>query len=280
MPKEEERREKVVLRQIPTHNNYNAHNSGKYNVEDYLTKGNTVNSKFAKMEKRQRLKASSLPLAATPPRQQLPNSPQDFYLSDNGDGEEIDDVDALTESLCEEEIEWYCTSIKSEHLTNVDLTLLKKRESKISKSMDTQFEISKSTIIEMMKRYLEKEEKTTNKVANEYKSRMNEHDEQKIGWLKKLQLEFEEYQKETENLLEALEKNYTESLRHRREFDKEIEQILHDQEQEVAQIQEKILDSSQHIRHALAAAAKAIFSYYSEVSQRPNLNKQLHSLFK
>ncbi|CAG8524368.1 12414_t:CDS:2 [Ambispora gerdemannii] len=248
-------------RQVPTHNNQNNYNGSKCNVEDYFSNCSVANSRFAKFGKRQRFKASRLPLAATPPRQIQRTSSKYDLVNDIQQQQQQQYPRGYVQQLSNPN---HQDGMEVNELMLSLAALLKKRESQIAKSMDTRFEISKSTIVEMMKRYLEKEERMMSKVATEYKTRMDEQDEQKVGWLKKLQLGFEEYQKKTEDLLEALEKNYTESLRDRREFDKEIEKISREQEQEIAQIQEKIHDSSQHIRHTLAAAAKALFfSYYS-----------------
>ncbi|KAG9305054.1 hypothetical protein G9A89_007457 [Geosiphon pyriformis] len=151
--------------------------------------------------------------------------------------------------------------------------VLKKRETQIAKSIDNQFEISKTTMIEILKSYLEKEDNITNKIVSEYKTRMDEFAEEKLNCLRKLRLGFEKYQLTTFNLLENLDKNYSQCLRARREFDKDMEQLQHVQEVEMAQLQEEIHNSSEHFHHLLANAAK-------ESSQKPSISKQLQSFFK
>ncbi|KAF0395544.1 anamorsin [Gigaspora margarita] len=102
---------------------------------------------------------------------------------------------------------------------------LKKRENQIAKSMDQRFELSRITVTNALGCYIEEEDNITTKVASEYKHRMDEYAEEKRNCLRKLRLGFEKYQLIISDLLEALDKNHSQSMRARRDFEKDIAHI-------------------------------------------------------
>ncbi|RHZ72571.1 hypothetical protein Glove_242g71 [Diversispora epigaea] len=173
--------------------------------------------------------------------------------------------------------------------------ILKKRENQISKSVDKEFEISNSTIISTLSSYIGKDDDISNKIGSEYKHKMDEHAEDKLNNLRKLQLGFEKYQLIKTNLLEALDKNYSHLLRVQRDFEKDMkhmreycallyimvikmeiimEVITETRHQtEITNLYEEIEKYSQHLCKNMENAAK-------ETRRRPSISKQLNSLFR
>ncbi|RIA94470.1 hypothetical protein C1645_760026 [Glomus cerebriforme] len=149
---------------------------------------------------------------------------------------------------------------------------LKKREIQISKSMDKLFESSVLTITETLSVYLEKEDNIINKIACEYKSRIDEHTDEKLNWLRKLRLGFEKYQLTASTLLEALDKNHSQNLRAKRNFMKDMEQIHSIHQSEIAKLYEEIDKSIEHFHKIMSIAVK-------ETQRKPSFANQLKSLF-
>ncbi|GBC02222.1 hypothetical protein RclHR1_04500010 [Rhizophagus clarus] len=150
---------------------------------------------------------------------------------------------------------------------------LKKREIQISKSIDKLFESSMAINTETLSLYLEKEINIINKITYEYKNRMEEHTDEKLNWLRKLQLGFEKYQLTVSTLLETLEKNHSQNLRARRDFMEEMDRIHSIHQSEVTKLYEEIDKSINHFHKIMSNAVK-------ETQRKPSLTSQLRSLFE
>ncbi|GES78271.1 hypothetical protein GLOIN_2v1533841 [Rhizophagus clarus] len=138
---------------------------------------------------------------------------------------------------------------------------LKKREIQISKSIDKLFESSMAINTETLSLYLEKEINIINKITYEYKNRMEEHTDEKLNWLRKLQLGFEKYQ------------NHSQNLRARRDFMEEMDRIHSIHQSEVTKLYEEIDKSINHFHKIMSNAVK-------ETQRKPSLTSQLRSLFE
>ncbi|CAG8498636.1 10829_t:CDS:2 [Funneliformis mosseae] len=117
---------------------------------------------------------------------------------------------------------------------------LKKREIQISKSMDEKFESSKMAMIEILSVYLEKDDNFTNKIASDYKDKMDEYAEERSNCLRKLLFGFEKYQLTASTLLESLEKTQSNNLRVRGDLEKDLERMRSIHQREMNQLRENI----------------------------------------
>ncbi|CAG8781538.1 25008_t:CDS:2, partial [Racocetra persica] len=137
---------------------------------------------------------------------------------------------------------------------------LKKRENQFSKSMDKRFELSRITVTNALGSYIEKEDNITTKVASEYKHRMDEYAEEKRNCLRKLRLGFEKYQLIMSDLLEALDKNHSQSMRARRDFEKDITHIQTIHQSEITRLYEEIEKTTSCFHKTMESAAKVRIS--------------------
>ncbi|CAG8556910.1 19447_t:CDS:2 [Cetraspora pellucida] len=137
---------------------------------------------------------------------------------------------------------------------------LKKRENQISKLMDKRFELSRITITNALGSYIEKEDNITTKVASEYKHRMDEYAEEKRNCLRKLRLGFEKYQLIMSDLFEALDKNHSQSMRARRDFEKDITHIQTIHQSDITRLHEEIEKTTSYFHKTIESAAKVRIS--------------------
>ncbi|CAI2173207.1 385_t:CDS:10 [Funneliformis geosporum] len=149
---------------------------------------------------------------------------------------------------------------------------MKKREIQISKSMDEQFESSKMTITEFLSVYLEKEDNFINKIACDYKDKMDEYADERLNCLRKLRFGFEKYQLTASTLLETLENNHSQKMRTRRDFDKDIERMRSIHQLEIKQLCKKIEEFSESFHKTMSIIAK-------ETQRKPFAN-ELKSILK
>ncbi|CAG8453799.1 6245_t:CDS:2 [Scutellospora calospora] len=117
------------------------------------------------------------------------------------------------------------------------------------------------------------EDNITTKVASEYKHRMDEYAEEKRNCLRKLRLGFEKYQLIMTDLLEALDKNHSQSMRARKDFEKDIMQIQTVHQSEITRLHEEIEKTTSYFHKTMESAAK-------EFLQKPSITKQFKSLLK
>ncbi|RIB11326.1 hypothetical protein C2G38_116905 [Gigaspora rosea] len=150
---------------------------------------------------------------------------------------------------------------------------LKKRENQVAKSMDQRFELSRVTVTNALGCYIEEEDNITTKVASEYKHRMDEYAEERRNCLRKLRLGFEKYQLIISDLLEALDKNHSQSMRARRDFEKDIAHIQTIHQSEITRLHEEIEKTTSYFHKTMESAAK-------EFLQKPSITKQFKSLLK
>ncbi|CAG8681435.1 22519_t:CDS:2 [Rhizophagus irregularis] len=129
---------------------------------------------------------------------------------------------------------------------------LKKREIQISKSIDKLFESSIAINTEILSVYLEKEVNIINKIAYEYKNRMDEHTDERLNWLRKLQLGLDKYQMTASTLLENLEKNHSQNLRTRKDFMEDMERIHSIHQSEITKLYEEIDKSTEHFHKVMS----------------------------
>ncbi|CAG8585881.1 16448_t:CDS:2 [Cetraspora pellucida] len=133
-------------------------------------------------------------------------------------------------------------------------------ENQISKLMDKRFELSRITITNALGSYIEKEDNITTKVASEYKHRMDEYAEEKRNCLRKLRLGFEKYQLIMSDLFEALDKNHSQSMRARRDFEKDITHIQTIHQSDITRLHEEIEKTTSYFHKAMESAAKVRIS--------------------
>ncbi|RGB29556.1 hypothetical protein C1646_672348 [Rhizophagus diaphanus] len=151
---------------------------------------------------------------------------------------------------------------------------LKKREIQISKSIDKLFESSIAINTEILSVYLEKEVNIINKIAYEYKNRMDEHTDERLNWLRKLQLGLDKYQLTASTLLENLEKNHSQNLRTRKDFMEDMERIHSIHQSEITKLYEEIDKSTEHFRKVMSISVK-------ETQRKSSFTtSQLKSLFE
>ncbi|CAG8439040.1 8549_t:CDS:2 [Funneliformis caledonium] len=117
---------------------------------------------------------------------------------------------------------------------------LKKREIQISNSMDEEFESSKMAMIEILSVYLEKDDYFTNKIASDFKDKMDEYAEERSNCLRKLLFGFEKYQLTASTLLESLEKTQSNNLSVRGDLEKDLERMRSIHQREMNQLRENI----------------------------------------
>ncbi|CAG8623946.1 18153_t:CDS:2 [Acaulospora morrowiae] len=150
---------------------------------------------------------------------------------------------------------------------------LKRREDQITRSINKEFEISRATMTSTLSAYIDREGEITNKLASEYKHRMDEHADEKLDCLRKLRLGFEKYQLTMFTLLEILDKNHLQNLRARRDFEKDIEHLRSNHKIEISRLHEEIEKSTQKFHKIMGNAAR-------EIHKKPSISRQLKSIFK
>ncbi|CAG8499672.1 13628_t:CDS:2 [Gigaspora rosea] len=128
---------------------------------------------------------------------------------------------------------------------------LKKRENQVAKSMDQRFELSRVTVTNALGCYIEEEDNITTKVASEYKHRMDEYAEERRNCLRKLRLGFEKYQV-------SLDKNHSQSMRARRDFEKDIAHIQTIHQSEITRLHEEIEKTTSYFHKTMESAAKVV----------------------
>uniref|UniRef100_U9TVN3 Uncharacterized protein n=1 Tax=Rhizophagus irregularis (strain DAOM 181602 / DAOM 197198 / MUCL 43194) TaxID=747089 RepID=U9TVN3_RHIID len=164
-------------------------------------------------------------------------------------------------------------NFKSEIMSTLAATL-KKREIQISKSIDKLFESSIAINTEILSVYLEKEVNIINKIAYEYKNRMDEHTDERLNWLRKLQLGLDKYQMTASTLLENLEKNHSQNLRTRKDFMEDMERIHSIHQSEITKLYEEIDKSTEHFHKVMSISVK-------ETQRKSSFTtSQLKSLFE